>query len=382
MNTSLFPETEQESVVHFPTNLASIVERMNSVDPLQYSRTRNFINGAVTYLSPYISRGVISVKQIMDIVLQKGYKPYQVQKFLQELAWREYYQRVWQSVGEGIWNDIKQPQPDVKHHEMVAAINNASTGIEAIDEKIKELYSTGYMHNHVRMYTASIACNMAKAHWLQPAKWMYYHLLDGDMASNNCSWQWVAGAFASKKYYFNQDNANKYTFSQQQHSFIDKTYEDLVAMPVPDALKATTNLSLTTTLPATAFPAIDTSRPTLIYNSYNLDAGWRNNEDANRVLLLEPSHCSAYPVSQKLIDFIIDLSKNIEGIQIYSGEVEDLSVLYENTPLQHNCIISKEHPLFAHYPGTKDDRDWMFPQVTGYFNSFFSFWKKCEKHLK
>ena len=382
MNYSLFPETVQENTVRFPTDLATIAERMNSVNPLQYSKTRNFINGAVTYLSPYISRGVISVKQVMESVLQKGLKPYQVQKFLQELAWREYYQRVWQAIGQGIWKDIKQPQADVQHQQMVAAVDNACTGIETIDEKIKGLYSTGYMHNHVRMYTASLVCNMAKAHWMQPAIWMYYHLLDGDVASNNCSWQWVAGDFASKKYYFNQDNVNKYSFSQQRQTFLDKSYQDLTVMPVPDILKATIDLSLNTTLPETPFPAIDTNKPTLIYNSYNLDAAWRNNEDVNRVLLLEPSHFATYPVSQKVIGFIIDLSKNIEGIQVNRGEVQDLAKLYENTPLQHNCIIAKEHPLFAHYPGAKDSRDWMFPQVTGYFNSFFSFWKKCEKYLE
>lgn len=69
---------------------------MDNVNPVQYAKTRNFIDGAVTYLSPYISRGVISVKQVMETVFQKGYKSYQIEKFLQELAWREYFQRVWQ----------------------------------------------------------------------------------------------------------------------------------------------------------------------------------------------------------------------------------------------------------------------------------------------
>ena len=382
MNNTLFPETEQNNVVHFPTAYEQILERINNVNPLQYSKTRNFLNGAVTYLSPYISRGIISVKQVMESVFEKGYKPYQIEKFLQELAWREYFQRVWQSMGNGIWNDIKQPQPNVQHHDMIKTVDNAATGIEAIDEQIRQLQHIGYMHNHVRMYTASMVCNMAKAHWQQPAKWMYYHLLDGDIASNNCSWQWVSGAFSSKKYYFNQDNVNKYSFSQQRQSFLDKTYEELTAMSVPEVLKATTNLSFKTTLPDTPFPIIDTGKATLIYNSYNLDANWRKEEDLNRILLLEPSHFSANPVSEKVIQFITDLSKNIEGIQVYTGEMKDIVKPYQNTQLQNSCIISKEHPSFTHYPGTKDSREWMFPEVTGYYNSFFSFWKKCEKYLK
>lgn len=369
--------------VDFPTSYQPVVERMNRINPVQYSKTRNFINGGVTYLSPYISRGVISVRAVMDSVLQKGYKPYQIEKFLQELAWREYYQRVLQHMGDGIWRDIKQVQPDVLHHQMVSAVEKAVTGIEAIDKAIANLYSSGYMHNHIRMYSASLVCNIAKAHWLEPSKWMYYHLLDGDIASNICSWQWVAGAFASKKYYFNQENVNKYTYSKQQDNFIDKSYEEIISMSVPDILKQTTKLSLQIKLPVTEGPVLDIRKPTVIYNSYNLDVNWRKEEDVNRILLLEPSHFQKYPVSEKVIRFIIDLSRNVEGISVYTGEIADISSLYKNTPLWNSdCIISKEHPAFTHYPGIKDQRQWMFPEVTGYFNSFFSFWKKCESFLK
>jgi len=383
MNLNLFSETEQNPAIIFPTDYKSIIERMNHVDPLQYSKTRNFINGAVTYLSPYISRGIISVKQVMDTVLQKGYKPYQIEKFLQELAWREYYQRIWQHKQDDIWKDIKQPQPEVLHHQMIEAIKLAATGIEVIDEQIKKLYISGYMHNHIRMYTASMVCNMAKAHWLQPSKWMYYHLLDGDIASNNCSWQWVAAAFASKKYYFNQENINKYSFSKQQNTFIDKSYEAIVAMLIPDNLKTTSNLLLQTKLPVTETPSIDINKPTLIYNTYNLDLLWRKDEDANRLLLFEPSHFEKYPVSEKVIQFAIDLSKNIHGIKIYTGEIADIIDIYKNSNIIGGEIIfSKEHPAFTHYPGKKDSREWMFPEVSGYYNSFFSHWKKCEKLMK
>ena len=383
MNLNLFSDRADDMDVDFPTSYQPVVERMNRINPVQYSKTRNFINGGVTYLSPYISRGVISVRAVMDSVLQKGYKPYQIEKFLQELAWREYYQRVLQHMGDGIWRDIKQVQPDVLHHQMVSAVEKAVTGIEAIDKAIANLYSSGYMHNHIRMYSASLVCNIAKAHWLEPSKWMYYHLLDGDIASNICSWQWVAGAFASKKYYFNQENVNKYTYSKQQDNFIDKSYEEIISMSVPDILKQTTKLSLQIKLPVTEGPVLDIRKPTVIYNSYNLDVNWRKEEDVNRILLLEPFHFQKYPVSEKVIRFIIDLSRNVEGISVYTGEIADISSLYKNTPLWNSdCIISKEHPAFTHYPGIKDQRQWMFPEVTGYFNSFFSFWKKCESFLK
>jgi deoxyribodipyrimidine photo-lyase len=368
--------------MQFPTDYQSILERIEQVDPVQYSKTRNFTNGLVTYLSPYLSRGVISLLQIKNHILTKSYKRYQTEKLLQELAWREYFQRVWQAKSNDLWNDLKQEQADVHHHEMIDSLVTASTGITVIDDHIRLLYKTGYMHNHVRMYTASIACNIGKAHWQNPSNWMYYHLLDGDIASNICSWQWVAGAFASKKYYCNQENINKYTQSKQTGTFLDYTYEQMITANVPDQLQQTTALHLTTILPVTDQPLIDINKPTFIYNSYNLDPLWRKEEDANRVLLLEPSHFQQFPVSSKVIQFIVSLSENIPGIKIFTGELDAIIHQYRESPnFSDRSIVSKEHPAFSHYPGIKDSREWMHPAVNGYYSSFFAYWKKCEKYL-
>jgi deoxyribodipyrimidine photo-lyase len=319
----------------------------------------------------------------MDKILEKQYPYPAIEKIIQELAWREFFQRVWQSKGLQIWDDLKQDQQEVVHHQMITSIQKANTCIESIDFAINGLYEKGYMHNHSRMYLASIACNIGKAHWIESSKWMYYHLLDGDIASNNCSWQWVAGAFSSKKYYCNQENVNKYTFSKQQNTFLDKPYEQLVDMPIPDTLQETTVLDLTTNLPRFNTPNIDTELPTLIYNSYNLDPIWRKLEKVNRVLLLEPSHFNQYPVSDKVIEFIIGLSKNIEGVQICTGEIEVIKNIYKaNNVWDDQKVISKEHPAFTYYPGIKDQRDWMFPEVNGYYPSFFGFWKKAERSFR
>jgi len=374
---------QNHKTIFFPTAYPLILERINAIDPIKYASTRNYINGHVTYLAPYISRGVISVKQILNAILNKGYPIQACEKLIQELAWREYYQRVWQAKNNLIWDDLKQPQPDVVHDKMIASIQRAQTGIAVLDASINDFYEHGYLHNHIRMYLAAITCNIGKAHWLQPSKWMYYHLLDGDIASNNCSWQWVAGSFSSKKYYCNQENINKYAFSQQTGTFLDQSYEAISQLPIPMSLQQTIEFSFTTNLPKTPFPKIDTSLPTLIYNAYNLDPIWRKDEKVNRVLLLEPSHFNKFPVSNKVIDFIIDLSKNIQGIQLFVGEVSDIQDIYMSLGNgQYVNIISKEHPAFNHYPGLKDQREWMFPNVTGYFPSFFSYWKKCQRELE
>jgi deoxyribodipyrimidine photo-lyase len=359
----------------FTTDYKTILEKLDTIDAIKYASTRNFVDGAVTYLSPYISRGVISLAQVKEAVLKK-YKPYQAQKLLQELAWREYWQRVWEALGDKIFTDIKSSQQNVAHNKMIDAIQNATTGIASIDKSINELYKTGYMHNHCRMYVASIACNVSHAHWLTPSKWMYFHLLDGDLASNSLSWQWVAGTFSSKKYYCNQENINKYTYSQQQNTFLDFGYDELPINSVPELLKGSSTNILICNFPQKTSIKIDENIPTFIYNSYNLDVQWHNNELGNRILLLEPSHFNKYPISEKVLQFIIELSKNINGIQIFGGEFKELK-----QKVGKSIIHYKKHPAFTYYSGVGESYDYLFSQVNGYFNSFFSYWKKCEKYL-
>jgi deoxyribodipyrimidine photo-lyase len=360
----------------FTTVYEEILDQLHQIDPINYAKTRNFIDGDVTRLSPYISRGVISTRMVMQHVLNEGHSPYQIEKFLQELAWRDYWQQIWIEKGDLINKDLKHEQPLVSNHEMPEAIDKASTGIKAIDEAIKGLYEHGYLHNHVRMYVAAMACNIGQSHWKVPAQWMYYHLLDGDWASNALSWQWVAGSNANKKYYANQANINKYCYTRQKGTFMDVEYEDFNGMNIPYELSSTALPSLETPLPAKNEIKVSTSNPTLLYNYYNLDPEWRVDEDMNRVLLIEPSVFAKYPVSQNGINFMMGLAKNIPGIQVFVGEFHEL-----NTNHGLDNFIFKEHPLNGHYEGTEEQREWMFG-VKGYFPSFFAFWKKCRKELK
>jgi deoxyribodipyrimidine photo-lyase len=226
------------------------------------------------------------------------------------------------------------------------------------------------------MYVASLVCNIAQSHWLMPSRWMYYHLLDGDFASNAGSWQWVAGSGSSKKYYANQENINRYTFTLQTGTYLDCSYEALVKMNVPEQLKETQDLILQTELPSGNRIVIDPNTPTFIYNYYNLDPIWHANEKGNRILLLEPEHFQQYPVSKKCIDFMMGLSANIPDLQIFIGSFQSLQTNY-----QHQSIHFKEHPLNKGYTGIEESRDWICEEVSGYYPSFFSYWKKTESQL-
>ena len=360
----------------FPSKYSDILNRINSFKPIKYGASRNYVNGSVSYLSAYISRGVISTKFILKTLLDKNYNPADIEKFIQELAWRDYWQQIWVSKGKLINSDLKNSQFPVSNGSMPKAIIDANTGISAIDKSIIGLYETGYMHNHSRMYVASIVCNVAQSHWINPARWMYYYLLDADWASNSLSWQWVAGSNSNKKYFANQENINKYSLTTQKGTFLDVDYQEFQKFEIPELLKDLHFFNLKTPLPSSDDITLVNSIPTLLYNFYNIDPIWRKNLKANKILLLEPSHFEKYPVCKKTIDFIIDLAKkNIPSIQVYVGEFKDL---IKNHFIKE--VYYKEHPTNRHYQGVEESRDWMF-EVNGYYPSFFSFWKKCKKQL-
>ena len=359
----------------FPTDFVEILKKIDLIDPVKYASTRNFKNGNVSRLSPYISRGVISTRFVYDRLVEKGLNLKKCEKFIQELAWRDFWQQIWANKGELINKDLKRPQEDFIDKKIAKSLVDGTTKIYSVDKEIKNLYEFGYMHNHMRMYVASIATNISKSHWETPAKWMYYHLLDGDWASNSLSWQWVAGSNSNKKYYANQENINKYFNDVQSGTFLDKSYEEIINMDIPKVLDEKINFENKTILPEIKKLEIDNKLPTLIYNYYNIDPNWRIDEKANRILLLEPEIFSKYPVSKKCIQFALKLSDNIDKIQFFSGSFEQLKKEYSISE-----FVFKEHPLNGHYIGAIDERDWLCT-IDGDYLSFFKYWNKIKKKL-
>ncbi len=395
---------------------AALLEQVKSYQPGKYHNTRNYTNGAVTSWSPYISRGLLSPVLVMEQL--KSSHSYQAWiGFMQQMAWREYFQRVWQHQGDLILQDLKSLQTNVMLKQLPVPLYNASTGIHAIDHAIHQLYDTGYLHNHLRMYLSMLHSNIFKAAWLPGAKWMYAHLLDHDPAANFLSWQWVAGTFSSKKYIANQENINKYTNTKQGGTFLDTEYENLTdaiykvdgqikpnhAGKWSDSLDQNFDIDINTILKNIKeknLPQIFDinqvlhNQPFCIYNSFNLDPLWHADASVNRILLIEPNHLNQFPITEKVLQFVIDLAKtNIPGIQLFIGNFEDLMKVIQTNPITSKVeqavsennkpiIYFKEHPTTKHYQGIQEDRDWLFPQVDGYFPSFFGYWKKCERYLK
>lgn len=299
----------------------------------------------------------------------------EIERLVQELAWRDFFQNVWKEKRDYIFSDLKQPQENVENHGIPTAILKGETGIQILDDAVKILYETGYLHNHLRMYLASVCCNIAHCHWSEPAKWLYSNLLDGDLASNHLSWQWVTGSFSTKKYFANQDNLNKYFGGSQKNTFLDIDYSEFETLKTPDILQETEKFSLKTNLGDFRNLTLNNEK-TLIYTYYNLDATWHQDEDLQRVFLLEPSFFEKYPVTKKVLDFALKLSKNIADLKIHVGEFTTL-----NEIISTENIYYKEHPTNSHFEGTKEERS-SLSNLEGDFSSFFNYWKKIKKELQ
>lgn len=355
----------------FSTKREEVYAQIDRFDTQKYARSRNFITGGVSYLSPYLSRGFITVPQVVQRLKDRGIGLEQAEKFIQELAWREFYTRTWFQKGDGIFEDIRHPQEGIERFGIPKAVLTASTGIEALDKHLASFFAQGYLHNHLRMYLSGTICNVAKYHWLEPAQWMYYHLLDGDLASNALSWQWCAGTFSNKLYYANQENINRYTGSDQRGSFLDFDYEDLPLQAVPEVLRSSVEAELVFTPPATKIPVLQEGVPTFIYTHYTLDPTFHEGEEGNRILILEPSHFAKHPMAPKTIQFILDLAANIPGIQVFYGEYAELKVKG----------VFRDHPINSHFQGIREVHPTLAPGLQGEFNSFFSFWNKLSKQL-
>ena len=193
------------------TKYDSIVEKLDQIDPIKYAKNRNFLWGSVTQLSPYVARGVISTKQIRESLLSRGFTDHRCERFFQQLAWRDYFQRTAQVHPNLSRKNIKNDPTHFRSNHISKAILESDTGIDALDEGIDDLKTTA---------GSIIICVFGHVAWKCDAiigiwgRWMYYYLLDADMAFNGLSWQWVTGANANKIYFANQENINKYSTSK------------------------------------------------------------------------------------------------------------------------------------------------------------------------
>jgi len=216
--------------MHFEPTPAAARALLDAVRPGDYARTRNHLDGAVTRLSPYITHGVLTLPDVLAGVRTR-FKVDAQHKFVFELGWRAFFQHVWHHEGDGIFQSLRAGVlPDSAYApELPKDIRQGATGVPVVDQAVRQLYATGYLHNHARMWLASYVVHLRKVHWRAGADWLYGHLLDGDLASNHLSWQWVASTGSSKPYLFNAENVERYAPPawHSPRTPVDSSYEAL-----------------------------------------------------------------------------------------------------------------------------------------------------------
>ena len=205
----------------FPPTREAALARLNAFLPAagRYAAERNFIrpgNDHVSKLSPWLQKRLLLESEVVAATRERW--PFAaVEKFVQEVYWRTYW-KGWLEQRPAAWSRWREAVPrltDALQGEQRVtweAARAGRTGIAGFDAWAQELVATGYLHNHARMWFASIWIFTLRLPWELGAAFFYEHLLDGDAASNTLSWRWVAGLQTpGKTYLARADNIAHYT---------------------------------------------------------------------------------------------------------------------------------------------------------------------------
>ena len=211
-----------------------VLENYVEKDINNYNSKRNFDFGPstrknVSCLSPYITHRLITEYEVTKKVLSKH--PHQkVEKYIQEIFWRVYW-KGWLELRPKVWSDFIEDLKTIEENENYQKAINAQTNIECFNEWVHELKENNYLHNHTRMWFASIWIFTLNLPWQKGAEFFMRHLFDGDAASNTLSWRWVAGLQTKGKNYVAQAwNISKFTNNKYQKVELNEN-----ALPLTDS---------------------------------------------------------------------------------------------------------------------------------------------------
>ncbi len=208
--------------MNFPTTRKNALRKLDDFienNILGYTKLRNFDFGIqnrknISCLSPYVSHGIISEIEIINKVLKKHLFN-KTEKFIQEVLWRIYW-RGWLELRPMVWNDylikLKVLNEEYKTNKNYLNAIKGDTNIQCFNDWVNELKETNYLHNHTRMWFASIWIFTLELPWELGAEFFLKHLYDGDSASNTLGWRWVAGIQTPGKHYLASEwNIKKFT---------------------------------------------------------------------------------------------------------------------------------------------------------------------------
>ena len=212
----------------FEASRAKALNQLNNFidnNLVEYSKLRNFDFGPekrsnTSCLSPYITHGIINEQEVIYKALNK-FSFSKNEKFIQEVLWRTYW-KGWLELRPNVWTDylteLNQIKSEFQNNKNYLSAINGKTNIDCFNEWVKELKENNYLHNHTRMWFASIWIFTLELPWQLGAEFFMQHLYDGDAASNTLGWRWVAGIQTQGKHYLASEwNIRKFTNNRFQN---------------------------------------------------------------------------------------------------------------------------------------------------------------------
>ena len=208
--------------MNFEASRAKALDKLNNFvenNLSEYSKLRNFDYGPdnrsnISCLSPYITHGIINEKEVIKKSLDK-FSFTKNEKFIQEVLWRTYW-KGWLELRPSVWTDflieLKKIKGDFQNNQNYKNAIEGKTNVECFNYWVNELKENNYLHNHTRMWFASIWIFTLNLPWQLGAEFFMQHLYDGDAASNTLGWRWVAGIQTQGKHYLASEwNIKKFT---------------------------------------------------------------------------------------------------------------------------------------------------------------------------
>ena len=339
--------------MYFETSRAKALEKLNHFienNLSDYSKLRNFDFGPdnrsnTSCISPYITHGIINEREVIEKSLSK-FSFSKNEKFIQEVLWRTYW-KGWLELRPSVWidflNELKKIRIEFRDNKNYNNALEGNTNIECFNEWVNELKETNYLHNHARMWFASIWVFTLDLPWQLGAEFFMKHLYDGDAASNTLGWRWVAGIQTQGKHYLASEwNIKKFT----NNRFSNFKLSENVPPKVSDKIYSVINQNFNNSQ--------DIENKSLLIFDNNLSfeiTDFQNNEFKKVLLVSNNNENRSIKLSEKVLNFksklIEDQKKRLKENSI-NCEIIDISEI-KNT---NNEII-------ALYPTIGENLDYL-----------------------
>ena len=363
--------------MNFETSRAKAIEKLDRFverNLSDYSKLRNFDFGPdkrsnVSCLSPYITHGVLNEVEIIKKSLAK-YSFNKNEKFIQEVLWRTYW-KGWLELRPSVWSDyiISLNSIREKYKEDINYLKaiEGKTNIECFDEWVKELKTHNYLHNHTRMWFASIWIFTLDLPWQLGAEFFLKHLYDGDAASNTLGWRWVAGIQTQGKHYLASEwNIKKFTNNRFQNIKLNENAPPKMADKTYSIIK---NDFIN--------PTINEDKTLIIFeNSLSFEISNLKEFKFNKIILVVNSNEFR---QVKLSDNVIKFKSELINDQL--ERIESLSINCEIVSVDKLKEIKRD--FYIIYPSVGENLDFVMSNLSNYkfiYRELDQFsWQFCNK---